>query len=151
MPLRLSIMTPERRVYAKDVDMVIAPGVEGQLGILPHHAPLLTALTYGELRVKRGDDEESFAISGGYMEVQPDAVTVLVNTAEHVEEIDLERAEAARRRAEARLHDRTQEKVDFARAEAALRRAMTRINVTKLRRRKGVRRAEASQAYELQR
>ena len=77
--------------------------------------------------------------------------SVLANTAEHIEEIDLERAEAARRRAQARLHDRTQEKVDFARAEAALRRAMTRINVTKLHRRKGSRRAEASQAYELQR
>ena len=94
MALRLRIITPERRVYVKDVDMVIAPGVEGQLGILPHHAPLITALTYGELRVKRGGDEESFAIGGGYMEVQPDGVTVLANTAEHVEEIDLDRATA---------------------------------------------------------
>ena len=152
MPLRLSIMTPERRVYVEEVDMVIAPGVEGQLGILPHHAPLLTALAHGELRVKRGDEEESFAISGGYMEVQPDRVTVLANTAEHVEEIDLERAEAARRRAEARLRElSTQEEVDFARAEAALRRAMTRIHVTKLRRRRAGRRVEASQACELQR
>jgi F-type H+-transporting ATPase subunit epsilon len=151
MPIRLNIVTPERRVYAGDVDMVIAPGVEGQLGILPHHAPLLTALTHGELRVKRGDDEEIFAISGGYLEVQPNLVTVLANTAEHVEEIDLERAEAARRRAEARLHNRTQEKVDFARAEASLRRAMTRIKVTKLRRRKRGRRVEAGQTYELHR
>jgi F-type H+-transporting ATPase subunit epsilon len=150
MALRLRIITPERRVYVKDADMLIAPGVEGQLGILPHHAPLITALTYGELRVKRGGDEESFAIGGGYMEVQPDGVTVLANTAEHVEEIDLDRAEAARRRAEARLHDRTHEKVDFARAEAALLRAMTRISVTKLRRRRGSRRVEASRAYELQ-
>jgi F-type H+-transporting ATPase subunit epsilon len=151
MSLRLSIKTPERRVYSEEVDMVIAPGVEGQLSILPHHAPLLTALTYGEIRVKRGDEEESFAISGGFMEVQHDQVTILANTAEHAEEIDLERAEAARRRAEARLHDRTQEKVDFARAEAALRRAMTRINVSKLRRRKGGRRAEAIKVYQLQR
>ena len=151
MPLRLSIMTPERRVYIEDVDMVIAPGVAGQLGILPHHAPLLTALTYGELRVKRGDDEDSFTISGGYMEVQPDGVTVLAYTVDRVEEIDLERAEAARRRAEARLHNRTQERVDFARAEAALRRAMMRINVTKLRRWKSGRRVEAGQAYELRR
>ncbi len=145
MPLRLSIITPERRVYVEDVDMVIAPGVEGQLGILPHHAPLITALTQGELRVKRGDEEESFAIGGGYLEVQPDGVTILANTAEHAEEIDLERAEAARRRAEARLRDRTQEKVDFARAEASLRRAMIRIKVTKIRRRKSGRRLEASQ------
>ena len=149
MPLRLSIITPERRVYVEDVDMVIAPGVDGQLGILPHHAPLITALTHGELRVKRGGEEESFAISGGYLEVQPDGVTVLANTAEHVEEIDLDRAEAARRRAEARLHNRTQEKVDFARAEASLRRAMTRIKVTKLRGRKGDRRVEAGQTHEL--
>jgi F-type H+-transporting ATPase subunit epsilon len=151
LPLRLSIMTPERRVYSEEVDMVIAPGIEGQLGVLPHHAPLLTALTPGELRVKRGDEEESFAISGGFMEVQHDQVTILANTAEHAEEIDLERAEAARRRAEERLRSRTQENVDFARAEAALRRAMTRINVTKLRRRKGGRRVEVRQAHELER
>jgi F-type H+-transporting ATPase subunit epsilon len=151
MSLRLSIITPERCVYTKDVDMVIAPGVEGQLGILPHHAPLITALTQGELRAKRGDDEEIFAISGGYLEVQPSGVTVLANTAEHAEEIDLERAEAARRRAEARLRDRTQEKVDFARAEASLRRAMTRIKVAKLRRRRISRRFEVGQTYEPQR
>jgi len=152
MSLKLIIMTPERRVYVEVVDMVIVPGIEGQIGILPHHTPLLTALTHGELRVKRGDEEESFAISGGYMEVQRDRVTVLANTAEYVEEIAVERAEAARRRAEARLHDRTsREEVDFARAEAALCRAMTRINVTKLRRRRTGRRVEASQAYELQR
>jgi F-type H+-transporting ATPase subunit epsilon len=96
--------------------------------------------------------EESFAIRGGYMEVQPNGVTVLANTAEHAEEIDVERAEAARRRAEVRLHDRTtREEVDFAQAEAALRRAMTRINVAKLRRRRAGRRVEASQAYELRR
>ncbi|NIN69683.1 MAG: ATP synthase F1 subunit epsilon, partial [Anaerolineae bacterium] len=82
VPLRLSIVTPERRVYVEDVDMVIAPGVEGQLGILPHHAPLLAALTHGELRVKRGDEEEGFAISGGFLEVRPDQVIVLANTAE---------------------------------------------------------------------
>jgi F-type H+-transporting ATPase subunit epsilon len=151
MALRLSIMTPERRVYSEEVDMVIAPGTEGQLGILPHHAPLLTALTCGELRVKRGDEEESFAISGGFLEVQSDRVTILANTAEHAEEIDLERAEAARGRAEARLRGRKQENVDFARAEAALRRAMTRINVTKLRRRKGGRRMAVRQVPELER
>ena len=151
MPLKLSIMTPERRVYSEEVDMVIAPSTEGQLGILPHHAPLLTAITCGELRVKRGDEEEIFAISGGFMEVQSDRVTILANTAEHAEEIDLERAEAARRRAEARLRGRKQENVDFARAEAALRRAMTRINVTKLRRRKGSRRLEARQVPEVER
>jgi F-type H+-transporting ATPase subunit epsilon len=91
MLLRLDIVTVERLAYSADVDMVVAPGIEGQLGILPRHAPLLTALTYGELRVKREGQEESFAISGGFMEVQPDRVTVLADTAERAEEIDLER------------------------------------------------------------
>ena len=136
MPLRLDIVTVERLLYSEDVDMVIAPGIEGQLGILPRHAPLLTALTYGELRVKRGNEEVSFAIGGGFMEVQPDHVTVLADTAERAEEIDLERAQAARRRAEERIRERTEEKVDFTRADGALRRAATRIKVAETRRRR---------------
>ncbi len=145
MPLRLEIVTVERLLYSEDVDMVIAPGIEGQLGILPRHAPLLTALTYGELRVKRGDQEEAFAISGGFMEVQPDRVVVLADTAERAEEIDLARAEAARRRAEERLRDQTQDRVDFARAEAALRRSLIRIKVAEARRRRGGLRTETPQ------
>ena len=129
-------MTPERRLYYKDVDMVIAPGIQGQLGILPHHAPLLTALTRGVLRVKDGAQEESFAISGGFMEVQPDRVTVLAYTAERAEGVDLGRTEATWRRAEKQLGTPTQENVDFARAEAALCRELPRIKVAKLRRRK---------------
>jgi F-type H+-transporting ATPase subunit epsilon len=142
MPLKLDIVTVERLVYSQDVDMVIAPGIDGEMGILPRHAPLLTALTYGELRVKRGDDEDSFAISGGFMEVQPDQVTVLADTAERAGEIDLERAEAARRRAEESLEVVADEKVDFAKAEAALRRSMIRIKVAEARRRRGGRRSE---------
>jgi F-type H+-transporting ATPase subunit epsilon len=142
MPLKLDIVTVERLVYSEDVDIIIAPGIEGEMGILPRHAPLLTALTYGELRVKRGDDEESFAIGGGFMEVQPDQVTVLADTAERAGEIDLERAEAARRRAEERLKVAADEKVDFARAEAALRRSLIRIKVAETRRRRGGRRTE---------
>jgi F-type H+-transporting ATPase subunit epsilon len=145
MSLRLEIVTVERLLYSKDVDMVIAPGIEGQLGILPRHAPLLTALTYGELRVKRDDEEEAFAISGGFMEVQPDRVVVLADTAERAEEIDLERAQAARLRAEERLRVQTQERVDFARAEAALRRSLTRIKVAEARRRRGGLRTETRQ------
>jgi F-type H+-transporting ATPase subunit epsilon len=145
MPLKLDIVTVERLVYSEDVDMVIAPGIEGQLGILPRHAPLLTALTYGELRVKRGDEEASFAIGGGFMEVQPDRVTVLADTAERAEEIDLQRAEAARRRAEERLETRTQDRVDFARSEVALRRSLIRIKVGEARRRRGGRRTETRQ------
>jgi F-type H+-transporting ATPase subunit epsilon len=135
MRLRLTIVAPQRRLYFEDVDMVIVPTVEGQLDILPHHAPLLAALTYGELRVKHGGEEEVFAISGGSMEVQPDGVMVQAYTAERADEIALERAEAARRRAEARLRNRAQANVNFARAEAALRRAMARLEVARLRRR----------------
>lgn len=144
MPLRLEIVSVERLVYSEDVDMVIAPGIEGQLGILPRHAPLLTALTYGELRAKRGDEEDSFAIGGGFMEVQPYRVTVLADTVERAEEIDLERAEEARRRAEERLRARSENKVDFARADAALRRSLIRIKVVEARRRRGGLRAETT-------
>jgi F-type H+-transporting ATPase subunit epsilon len=151
MPLRLNIVTPEGRVYSEDVDMVIVPGVEGQLGILPHHALLLTSLTPGELRVRRGDEEKSFAISGGLIEVKPDQVIVLADAAEYAEEIDVERTEAVRRRAEERFRSRIQSNVDFAQAEAALRRAMTRIKVAKLRRRKGGLRSEVRQVRGLER
>jgi F-type H+-transporting ATPase subunit epsilon len=145
MPLKLDIVTVERQVYSQDVDMVIAPGIEGQLGILPRHAPLLAALTYGELRVKRGAEEESFAIGGGFMEVQPDRVIVLADTAERAEEIDLERAEAARRRAEERLKAQAENRIDFVRAEAALRRSLIRIKVSETRRRRGGSRTETRQ------
>lgn len=128
MPIDLEIVTIERIVFAGAVDMVTAPGTEGEMGILPNHAPLMTALTYGELRVKRGDEEQSFAIGGGFMEVLPQHVTVLANTAERADEIDLQRADAARRRAEQRMEAR-QEDLDYSRLEATLRRARTRIKV----------------------
>jgi F-type H+-transporting ATPase subunit epsilon len=146
MPLRINIVTPERRVYSEDVDMVIAPGVGGQLCILPHHAALLTALTRGVLRVKNGDEEESFAISGGLMEVHPGWVTVLAYTNGQAVEIG-KRAETRQRLAVGRVRRITQENVDFARAEAALRRAMMHINVAKLRRRKAARRAEVRRIF----
>ena len=141
MPLKLDIVTVERLVYSQDVDMVIAPGIDGELGILPRHAPLLTALAYGELRAKRGTEEDSFAIGGGFMEVQPDHVTVLADAAEYAEEIDIERAEAARRRAEENLQA-IEDEVDYTKAVAALRRSLVRIKVAQTRRRRGGRRAE---------
>jgi F-type H+-transporting ATPase subunit epsilon len=143
MPLRLDIVTVERVVYSEDVDIVVAPGIEGQLGILPQHAPLLTALTYGELWVRQENEELSFAIGGGFMEVQPHHVTVLADTAERAEEIDMERAEAARRRAQEHLYAQAGKEEDFARAEAALQRATTRIKVAGTRRRRGRRLGEA--------
>jgi F-type H+-transporting ATPase subunit epsilon len=150
MPLRLNIITSEHRLYCEDVDMVIAPGVEGQLGILPHHAPLIAALSRGVVRVKCGANEESFAISGGFLEVQPTHVTVLASTVERAKGIDLEPTGAARRRAEGRAGNHTQADVNFARAEAALCREIPRIKVTKLRRRKGGRRVEVRRPYELE-
>jgi F-type H+-transporting ATPase subunit epsilon len=132
---RLEIVTAERVVFSDDVDVVVAPGVEGQLGILPHHAPLMTMLLPGELRVKKGEEEFSLAISGGFLEVRPDRVIVLADAAERVEEIDVARAEAAKRRAQELIKSRPSE-VDAARAEAALRRSLARLKVVERRRKK---------------
>jgi len=137
--MRCEVVTAERVVYSNDVNLVVAPGVEGQMGILPHHAPLMTALTYGELLIRReGEEDVLMAIGGGFMEVRGDRVTILADSAERAEEIDEARAEAARRRAEERLRQRQQEDIDFARAEAALRRSLVRLRVAeKARRRRG--------------
>ena len=127
--IKLDIVTAERVVYSGDVDEVIAPGVEGQLGILPHHAPLMTMLQAGELVARKSGQDEIMAISGGFLEVRPDRVIVLADQAERAEEIDMARAEAAKKRAEERLHDRKVAGLDETRAEAALRRALTRLTV----------------------
>ena len=127
--LRIDIVTAERVVYSEDVDVVIAPGMEGQLGILPHHAPLMTTLQAGELLVRRAGEEDSMVISGGFLEVRPDRVIVLADTAERAEEIDMARAEAAKQRAEQRLVDRQAPGLDAARCETALRRAVARLTV----------------------
>ena len=100
MPLHLEIVTPERLAYSDEVDMVLVPGIEGELGILPHHTPLVTLLGVGELKIRKGGDEESFAIVGGFLQVRPDKVVVMAETADMASEIDLERAEEARREAE---------------------------------------------------
>ena len=137
--VRLDIVTAERAVYSEDVEVVIAPGVEGQLGILPHHAPLMTALQAGELRVRKGGEEVSLAISGGFLEVRPDSIVVLADTAERADEIDTARAEEAKSRAEQRLADRRTLGVDEARCEAALSRALARLTVAeKVKRRRRV-------------
>jgi len=134
--IRLDIVTAEREVYAEDVDVVIAPGVEGQLGILPHHAPLMTTLQAGELRVRKGGKEVSMAISGGFLEVRPDRVVVLADTAERAEEIDVARAEEAKQRARERLSEKQVVGADEARAEASLRRALIRLKVAEKRRKR---------------
>ena len=132
---RLDIVTAERVVFSDDVDVVVAPGVEGQLGILPHHAPLMTMLMPGEVLVRKGGEEFSLAISGGFLEVRPDRIIVLADAAERVEEIDVARAEAAKRRAEELLSRRPPE-VDMAQAEAALRRSLARLKVVERRRKR---------------
>ncbi|MFN8457351.1 MAG: F0F1 ATP synthase subunit epsilon [Anaerolineae bacterium] len=135
--LHLEIVTIERKMFDDQVNMVIAPGSEGMLGILPRHAPLITSLTFGELQIKKdGHEDQFFAIGGGFMEVQPDHVVVLADAAERAEEIDVTRAEAARRRAEEFLA-KAKEDVDFATAEVALRRSILRIKVAERRRRGG--------------
>jgi F-type H+-transporting ATPase subunit epsilon len=126
--LKIDIVTAERIVYSAEADAVIAPGVEGQLGILPHHAPLMTTLQAGELVVRKGAQEEIIAISGGFLEVRPDRIIVLADQAERAEEIDVARAAEARKRAEERLKAK-QAGIDATRAEAALRRALVRLSV----------------------
>jgi len=140
MPLQLDIVTPERLAYSDQVDEVIAPGIQGELGILPHHAPLLTTLGLGELRIKKGGAEESFAIVGGFLQVRPDRVVVMAETADMASEIDLERAQAARREAEKTLEAGYVEPADLAIARAALQRALLHIRVAERRRREGPRR-----------
>jgi F-type H+-transporting ATPase subunit epsilon len=133
--IRLDIVTAERVVYSEDVDVVVAPGVEGQLGILPHHAPLMTTLQEGELQVRKGGEEFLLAISGGFLEVRPDRIIVLADAAERAGEIDVARAEEAKRRAEEQLSYRTPG-VDTAQAEASLRRSLTRLKVAEKRRKR---------------
>ena len=140
MPLKLEIVTQERRVYsADDVEMVVAPGSEGEMGILPRHAPLITSLQEGVMRVKRAAGrEEVLAIHGGFMEVLPDQVTVLADAAERAEEIDLARAEEARQRAEELMKQRREDKVDYVRVETALRRSLVRLKIAEGRRRRAM-------------
>ncbi|MGI8703535.1 MAG: F0F1 ATP synthase subunit epsilon [Candidatus Limnocylindrales bacterium] len=134
MPLQLEIVTPERRVFSEEVDQVVCPGVEGELGILPHHAPLVTTLGVGELRIRRGGQEEYFAIAGGFLQVRPDKVIVMAETADMASEIDLQKAEEARREAERALQEGFEEPADLARARASLQRALMRIQVAERRR-----------------
>jgi F-type H+-transporting ATPase subunit epsilon len=137
--LRLEIVTIERKIFDDQVNMVVAPGSEGVLGILPRHTPLLTALSYGELQIKKeGEEDQYLAIGGGFLEVQPYHVVILADSAESLEEIDIERAEAARKRAQEYLERaKKDEALDFAMAESALRRSITRIKVVQKRRRHG--------------
>lgn len=125
--LDLQIVTPDRLLVHEQVDEVQIPGSEGYFGVLPGHTPLLASLAVGELWYRKGQEKTYLAIAFGFAEVLPDRVTILARLAERAEDIDVERAEAARQRAEARLTERTD--VDFERARAALIKALTRLQV----------------------
>jgi F-type H+-transporting ATPase subunit epsilon len=140
MPLQLEIVTPEKLAYADEVDSVVLPGSEGELGVLPHHAPLISTLGAGELRLRKGGQEESFAIVGGFLQVLPTKVVVMAETADMASEIDLERAQAARQRAEQALESGYVEGADLASARAALQAALIRIRVAERRQHEGRRR-----------
>ena len=133
--IKLDVVTAERVVFSDEVDVIVAPGIEGQLGVLPHHAPLMTILKPGELLVRKDGEEFSLVITGGFLEVRPDRVIVLADAAERVEEIDMARAEEAKRRAQEQLRERPPE-VDAAQAQAALLRALARLKVAQRRRKR---------------
>ena len=132
---RLEIVTAERMVYSDDVTTLIAWGVEGQLGILPHHAPLMTMLQPGDLLIRKDKEEEFFAISGGFLEVRPDKVIILADACERADEIDLARAEEAKKRAQETMKAAPLS-ADAAVAEAALRRSIARLKAAERRKRR---------------
>ncbi len=134
MPFQCDIVTQEREVYSDQVDYVSLPGAEGRMGILPNHSATLTALSFGEVMVRKGGEEEFFAVGGGYAEIQPEKVVVLANSAEAAEEIDLERAQTARNQAAKAMKEGVPEDpARYAMIEAALRRAQVRIDVSRRR------------------
>jgi len=132
MPIRCEIVSQDRTVFQGDVDMIVLPGAAGEMGILPHHAPVLTTLKYGVVKVRHGGEEEIFAVAGGVAEIQPDIVTVLADAAENVEEIDVVRAQFARKRAEEILAKGLPKDQDtLLSVEAALRRSNLRLDVVR--------------------
>ena len=137
--LRLNIVTPEATVYSDDVDMVLVPGIDGELGILPHHTPLVSLLGLGELKIRKAGQEESFAIAGGFLQVRPDKVVVMAETASMAAEIDLEKAEEARREAQRALESGFHEGADLSAARAELQRTLVHIRVAERHRREGPR------------
>ena len=132
MTIRCEIVSQDRTVFQGDVDIVILPGVAGEMGILPHHAPVLTILKYGVIKIRQNGKEQLFAVAGGMAEVQPEIVTVLADAAENIEEIDITRAKAAKKRAEDALAKLKPEDHDaYLTMEAALRRSNLRLDVAR--------------------
>ena len=137
MPMMLEIITAERQVFSDEVDMVVAPGIDGQLGILPRHAPLMTMLKPGELTVRKAGEEDMYvAVSGGFMEVLGNRVSILADACERSDEIDEERAQQAVQRAQERLASRSED-TELERVMASLRRAQVRVDLVRRRRLRG--------------
>ena len=132
---KLEIVTAERMVFSDEVSALIAWGLEGQLAILPHHAPLMTMLQPGDLMIRKDKEEDYLAISGGFLEVRPDKVIILADACERVDEIDIARAEEAKKRAQETLKMAAPLTIDLAAAEAALRRSLARLKVAEKKRR----------------
>jgi len=133
MTIRCEIVSQDRTIFQDDVDIVILPGAAGEMGILPHHAPVLTTLKYGVIKVRHNNKEELFAVAGGVAEVQPSIVTILADAAENIEDIDIVRAKAAKKRAEDALANLSVEtdRDAYLVMEAALRRSNLRLDVVK--------------------
>ena len=125
----LEVVTPDKLLLSKEVDVVVATGVDGEFGVLHGHIPFLASLAVGELRFRDGNETDYAAITGGFSEVTGTKVTILAEAAELSREIDVDRAQRARERAEKRLSQAQKEKVDYARAEAALQRALLRLRL----------------------
>ncbi len=133
MTIRCEIVSQDRTVFEGDVDMIVLPGAAGEMGILPHHAPVLAILKYGVIKIRQEGREELFAVAGGIAEVQPAVVTILADASENIEEIDIVRAKAAKKRAEDALHRiKPEEDQDaYLLMEAALRRANLRLDAVR--------------------
>ena len=132
MTIRCEIVSQDRTVFQGDVDIVVLPGAAGEMGILPHHAPVLAILKYGVIKIRQNGKEELFTVSGGMAEVQPTIVTILADAAENIEDIDITRAQAAKKRAEEALTNLKPEDHDaYLRMEAALRRSNLRLDVAR--------------------
>lgn len=132
--IRLEVVTPEKNVVSEEAQIVAAPGTLGEFGVLIRHTPFLTTLKVGSIRYTDSDGKERYVfVSGGFAETLPDRVTILAESAERRHDIDLERAAAAKERAEERLaEDRTRDDIDFIRAKAALERAVQRIKLVEI-------------------
>ncbi len=132
MPIQCEIVSQDRIVYTGEADMILLPGVDGEMGILPNHAPVLSVLQFGVIRVRSKGEDQYFTVAGGIVEVQPDQVTVLADSAESVVEIDIQRAEAARRRAEEALKRGVGKDTDsYLQIQAALKRSNLRLDAAR--------------------